>query len=425
MSQEYFKIQGQQRLVGEIPVYGAKNHVLKLFPVALLSQGNCRIENVPHISDVLCMMDILEGMNCTVNYDKAKRAVDIIAPEEFDGELPKEIVPQLRASIVLIGPTLARYGKVIVPHPGGDKIGRRPMNFFVEGLRALGAEVIEEKDRYIFLAPNGLQATEYVFPQISVTGTETLVLASLGAKGVTILDNVAIEPEVTIFLEQLVSAGASIEGIGTTQLRITGKKELLRSHTYSVIPDRIEAGSFMMLAAATNSDITITDCDPNHLRVPIEILRRMGVPMTTTKDAIHVATRNGHLSPYDVVTHEYPGFPTDLQAPMTIVLTQAQGSSSMRETIYEGRLFYTDSINAMGARISMLDPYRVIIQGATPLYGTTVESPDIRAGIAQVIAGLVAEGETIIQNMHHIDRGYETIETRLQAIGAHITRENA
>lgn len=418
MSQHEFHITGKHPLSGEIPVYGAKNHVLKVMPAALLSSTPVTLHNVPGISDVDRLEEILASIGCSISRDG--RTMTIAAPETFDGQLSRDLVPTLRASIVLLGPLLARYKTVTLPHPGGDNIGLRPINFFVDGLQALGATASDDVDHYTFTAGDGLRGAEYTFPQISVTGTETLMLAATLAHGTTVLKNVAVEPEVTALAQMLVDWGATIEGIGSTELRITGG-ELLAGERADIIPDRIEAGSFMMLAVASKSELTITDCAPEHLEVPIELLKRMGASITTNETTIHVG-KTESLAPLDLVTHEYPGFPTDLQAPMTVVLTQATGTSTVRETIYDGRLFYTDSLNKMGAQISMLDPYRATIEGATPLFGTTVESPDIRAGIAQVIAGLIADGETRIQNIYHVDRGYESIEERLQAIGARITR---
>jgi UDP-N-acetylglucosamine 1-carboxyvinyltransferase len=279
----------------------------------------------------------------------------------------------------------------------------------------------EQPDQYVCTAPNGLKGARYIFPTISVTGTETLLMAALLAEGETVLENVAIEPEVIELAQQCVSWGARISGIGTTTLRIQGG-ELLTGGTVRVLPDRIEAGSLMMLAVATKSQLRIEQCRPDHLTIPISVLERMGVQISVGDTWLSIDRVPTSLAPIDIITHEYPGFPTDLQSPMTVVLTQAQGQSVVRETIYDGRLFYTDSLNSMGAAITLLDPYRAIVQGATKLYGQPVASPDIRAGLAMIIAGLIAEGETVISNIYQIDRGYEDIAHRLSAIGADIVR---
>lgn len=375
------------------------------------------------------MLEIVEEIGGTVKR-LGTHAVEITPPQTFSGELPHDLVPKLRASIVLSGPILARYGRVCLPHPGGDNIGKRPIDFFVDGLQALGATVDQHPDQYIFTAPNGLQGTTFVFPTMSVTGTETMMMAAVLAKGETILKNVACEPEIVALAEYLISAGAHIEGAGTHTIRIQGSNgELLQGGTCTILPDRIEAGSFVILAAATGSHLQIEQCDPSHLEIPLHILKQMGVSFTVhqkekTIEVHERNTENEPLKPIDLITHEYPGFPTDLQAPMTVLLTQAAGESMVRETIYDGRLFYTDLLNGMGAQISLLDPYRAIVQGVTPLIGKEVASPDIRAGIAMVIAGLIAEGSTTIQNIYQIDRGYEHIEQRLQHIGAQIKRTN-
>lgn len=420
---EQFVIHGGRQLAGELPVNGAKNHALKLIPACLLSKQSSTISNLPAVEDVQRLLEIVEEIGGVVKQSEDGRVATITPPTEFSGELDKELVTKLRASIVLIGPLLARFGRVHMPHPGGDNIGKRPINFFVDAFRALGATVEEHADHYIFAAPNGLAGTTIFFPSISVTGTETVMMAATQAKGTTILHNAACEPEIVALVEYLNSCGARIEGAGTHTLTIHGSDGMLlnggEAHT---IPDRIEAGSFIVLAGVTKSELTITNCNPTHLLSLLELFRHIGIPTTTTETSIQVHAPEGPLQGVDVVTHEYPGFPTDLQAPMTVLLTQTTGSSMVRETIYEGRLFYTDMLNTMGAGISLLSPYHAIVEGPTPLSGKAVASPDIRAGIAMVIAGLSAQGTTTIDNIYQIDRGYERIEQRLQAIGADITR---
>ncbi len=416
---EQFLITGQRQLSGTIPVRGAKNHVLKLIPAAFLSSGTTTISNVPGVEDVARMVEIVEQIGGTVNQD-GERVLRITPPEKFDGMLSDDLVPRLRASVVLVGPLLARYGSVRMPHPGGDKIGPRPINFFIDGFEAMGATVVQEDDHYQFEAPNGLEGGSYVFPNISVTGTESLMMAAVLAKGVTTLHNVACEPEVVALAEYLNEVGASIEGAGTHTIVITGTG-LVGEGEARVIPDRIEAGSFLALAAAAQAELTITECIPAHLDVQIRLMRHMGVPITVTETSMTVSPWE-KLEPVSIVTHEYPGFATDLQAPMTILLTQASGRSDVRETIYEGRLHYTDMLNGMGADITLLDPFRAQIEGPSQLTAQSVESPDIRAGLALLIAALIAEGESTIQNIYHIDRGYERIEERLSAIGAQIKR---
>lgn len=418
---ERFVIQGQAPLSGTIAVNGAKNHVLKLIPAAFLVDGPTTITNVPQVSDVMHLLDIAQEIGAGVEWQSDSTVV-ITPPDSIEPTLSEELVPKLRASVVLLGPLLARYGAVRLPYPGGDNIGKRPIDFFIDGLVQLGAEASYEDDAVYLSAPTGLSGTSVIFPRISVTGTESLLMAACLASGETVLQNVAIEPEVVALAEWLRQQGADISGIGTHTVTIRGGA-LLSSGSVAVVPDRIEAASFIILAAASNSEVSITNCDPSHMAVPLHMLQTMGVPMTISDSSVTVHMRSGELQPIDVVTHEYPGFATDMQPPMMVLLTQAAGVSNVRETIFDGRLFYTEQLNAMNAGITLLDPYRAQVNGSAHLIGTTVESLDIRAGIALLIAGAIAEGETTIYNIHHIDRGYHDIEKRLQAIGMQIQRK--
>lgn len=419
---ERLVIQGGAPIAGTIPVRGAKNHVLKLIPAAFLVEGTATITNVPRVSDVDHILEIVEQTGATVEW-LGEREVAITPPAqgEMDTVLSPELAPKLRASVVFMGPILARYGEVTLPYPGGDKIGKRPIDFFINGLEQLGAVAEKQGESVHITAPNGLHGAEIIFPRVSVTGTESLLMAACLAEGTTVLHNAALEPEVTATAEWLKSQGAQIEGIGTPTITITGGA-LLSSGSVAVVPDRIEAGSFLYLAAAAGAELTVTDCEPEHLTIPLHMMRQMGVEMTVGKSGITIHKRTGELKPLEVVTHEYPGFSTDLQPPMTVLLTMATGFSEVRETIFDSRLLYTDLLNSMNAKIELLDPFRIRIEGPTQYKGTTVESLDIRAGIALLIAGAIAEGETIIHNIHHIDRGYERIEERLQQIGVQIER---
>ncbi len=417
---EKFVIQGNNTLDGELPVNGAKNHALKMIPASLLANGPTVIHNVPEVEDVLRMLEIVEKIGGQVKKSEGS-IVEITPPEQFDGELPRDIVPCLRASIVLVGPLLARYGVVSLPHPGGCNLGKRPIDIFIKGFTALGASIKEREDGYQFKAKNGLKGNTIVFPLISVTATETLLIAATMASGTTVLKNAACEPEIVALADYLNTHGADIQGAGTHTITIQGDATISAGEA-RIIPDRIETGSFVMLAAATNSNLTITRCTPEDIEIPLQILQQAGIETEVTEDTITILRRKHDISPVQIVTHEHPGFPTDLQSPMTVLLTQASGRSTVRETVYEGRLFYTDQLNAMGASINLLDPYRAEIDGPTPLRGKNLASPDIRAGIAMVIAGLIAEGTTTIQNIYQIDRGYERIEERLQSVGAKIER---
>lgn len=414
-----FIIRGGQKIEGEIAVRGAKNHAIKMFPASMLSHEPVTLHNVPDIEDIRKLTELIHALGGSVVRNDS-HTYTITAPRSCNGVFPSEIVTKLRASIVMLGPILARYGEVTMPYPGGDNLGPRPIDLFVTAFEQMGAVITQNGNLQHFAAPQGLRGAHIVFPVMSVTGTETVMMAAALATGTTIIENAAIEPEVVALSEYLRDHGVEIQGIGTHTLVIRGG-ELLSGGECTIIPDRIEAGSFVMLAAAARGHVNVTGCQPEHLSVPLRILKEMGVPMRITQQSIEVMPHNG-VRAHSFVTHEYPGFPTDLQAPMTVLLTQAQGESRVRETIYDGRLLYTDMLNSMGARITLLDSYRAVINGATPLHGTLVVSPDIRAGIAMVIAGIAAKGTTTIEHVYHIDRGYEHIETRLQHINAYVER---
>lgn len=417
---EKFAIQGGKKLSGAIRVRGAKNHALKAIPAAFLSEQETIISNIPKVEDILRMLEIIESIGGKVEW-LSEREIKIKPPSKFSGTLPKKVVPKLRASLVLMGPLLARYGKVSLPHPGGCNLGKRPINFFIDGFKAFGATYKDKDDTYIFEAKKGLIGTTYVFPQISVTGTETLMMAACLAKGRTILKNTAAEPEVVALADYLNKQGAKISGAGGHTIIIEGGG-FIAGGKHNIIPDRIEAGSFVILAAATKSKLKIINCDPSNIKTCLQILGKIGVSFKINSDSIEVESFADEYQATNIVTHEYPGFATDLQAPMTVLLTQAKGQSMVRETIYDGRLLYTDILNTMGAKITLLDSYRALVNGPSKLRGKEVASPDIRAGIAVVIAALIADGKSIIDNIYQVDRGYENIDQRLQKIGAKIKR---
>jgi len=336
-------------------------------------------------------------------------------------DLNYKIADQFRASIVLTGPLLARFGKVSFPHPGGCTLGKRPIDLFIEGFKALGASVKKTGPIFTAIAKNKkLIGGKFVFPIISVTGTETLMMAATLAEGKTILKNAACEPEVENLAKFLNSLGAEVSGAGTPTIAIKGVKSL-KGGIWDGIPDRIEAGTFIILGVATNSHIKVENCEPNHLDVLLAILQKAGANLEIGKDYVIVKPAK-RLKSVDITTREYPGFATDLQAPFTVLMTQADGISLIHETIYDGRLFYTDVLNQMGADIIMADPHRVIVKGPRLLHGKKIYSPDIRAGIALVIAALLAKGQNTIDNIYQIDRGYDKIDERLRALGADIKR---
>ena len=420
---EKFIITGNKKLSGNIKVSGAKNHALKLIPATLLSKQPTTISNVPNIEDVRRMFDIIEALGGKVT-KKSSSSYEIDPSAIKTTKIPHDLGRQLRTSVMFIAPLLARFGKASFPHPGGCMIGKRPIDMFLEGYQSLGAKVRTDKDYYHITAPGGLKGGRFVFRKISVTVTESLIMAASLAKGKTELVFAACEPEVSSLAEQLNKRGAKIVGAGSHDITITGVKNI-RGGKFRCIPDRIECGSFAILGALLSDNLKITHCDPSHLEVFWLYLKKAGVNFKLGKNYVHILKQKRPFKAIaDVVTHEYPGFVTDLQAPLSVLLTQAKGLSMVHETIFEGRLFYTDMLNRMGANIILCDPHRVVINGPSKLEGKDLESPDLRAGMALMIAAMVAKGESSIANIYQIDRGYSNIEKRLINIGAKIKRIN-
>ncbi len=418
-------LNGERKLKGKIKVNGSKNGALPLLSSIFLFKGPVTFTNVPNIEDVKRMSELFKDLGVKVK--KGKDSLTLDATLANKSNLTRELSKRLRASIILLGPILGKMGKVQFPHPGGCVIGERPIDLFIDNFKKMGSS-FEEKDgtHTITTKKEGLLGTEIVFKIQSVTASETFLMAGILAKGKTVLKNVAIEPEVTELAHFLKACGAKIDGIGTTTLEIEGG-ELLNSPLTSVpvIPDRIEAGSFLILGALCGKNLIIENCEPKHLDVPIKILEEMGIDLEVGENSITVkGLKKGFekTRSTNVKTHEYPGFPTDIQAPMVVLLTQSEGEGTVFETIFEGRLNYTDELKRMGADIKMYDAHHVTIKGPTPLRGKDLQSPDIRAGLAFLIAATVAEGKSVIGNAYLIDRGYEKIEKRLKKIGVEIKR---
>ncbi len=415
---------GARELSGSISVGGAKNEALKLMAASVLFEGPVTLENMPRIEDVERMREIIERLGGSVSCADTTCTLD--TTNVTHGAMNHEASKSLRSSVVLTGPLLARFGEVSFPHPGGDIIGERPIDFFTEGFEKMGAQVEVKDDQYQIHAPNGLTGADIFFRWVSVTATETLMMAAVLAKGTTTLRNVAMEPEVIDLARFLESSGARIGGIGTPTLTIEGGPMLHAAKPHRVIPDRIETGSFLILGALAAKELTITDCEPEHVRMLVELLARSGVHIEARGTTLSM--KNGARDcrrAMTMKTHEYPGFPTDLQAPMVVYLTQAEGESRVFETVFEGRLNYTEDLVRMGANITLWNPHQASVKGPTPLHGTTLESPDIRAGLAFLIAALIAKGESKLENVYHIDRGYARIEERFRALGADIRRVSA
>ncbi len=413
---------GERKLHGTVSITGAKNSALKAIASTVLFRDTVTLTNIPEISDVECILDLLKDMGAEVVRIK-KSAYTVEIPKGFSTDLSPAIAKRLRASVVVTGPILARYGKVSFPHPGGCLIGSRPLDLFVTNFEKMGAKVTMKDNTYVVEAKGGLRGAELFLKNQSVTVTETFMMAGVLAKGITTIKNSAMEPEIQDLAEFLNKCGAKISGAGTPTITIKGGKLLSgKGHPYKTMPDRIDAGSFLILGALTARELHITNCNPAHLESPIEMLRSAGVSIETKKNEI-IVRAPVHLKAVDIKTHEYPGFPTDLQAPMTVFLTQAEGESKVFETIFEGRLNFTESLAGMGASITMMDPHRVLVRGKTELHGRKLTSPDLRAGLAFVIASVVAKGESVIHNVDTtIDRGYEQVDERLRAIGVEVER---
>lgn len=415
---EKYKIIGNHPLSGEIKVSGAKNAALKILAASVLSKEKCQISNIPQIEDIKRMSEILESLGAKLSWHESSLDID---PSGITKSAPDQnLVKKLRSSIMFAGPLLARFGEVTMSHPGGCIIGKRPIDLFLSGFKAMGAEIFEHGESFTLKAKK-LKGARIVMPKIAVTATESLMMTACLAEGVTTIVNAAMEPEIPALADYLNKCGAQITGAGTPEIIIEGVKEL-SAGKYELMPDRIEAGSFVILGLATNSKIKVTNCNPKHLETVLAILKNAGAELEIGPD--YIATKTSHMRSSEIQTHEYPGFPTDLQAPFTVLMTQASGRSLIHEIIFEGRLFYTDKLNVMGADIIMCDPHRVIVSGKTKLSGKKLESPDLRAGMALIIAGLCAEGETVIDNIYQIERGYENIVDRLKNIGAKIEKIN-
>ena len=353
----------------------------------------------------------------------------VVPPAQWKPALDTAIAKRLRASIVPTGPMLADMGEVSFPFPGGCVLGERPIDLFLSGFEALGASVEERDEQFHVRAKDGvLHGAHIFFPFVSVTGTETLMMAATLAEGETVLENAAMEPEIVALEQMLNASGAHIKGAGTPVIRINGtagKSLHANGQTFTIPPDRIETGSFLVLAALAGDDVTISQCEPTHVHSLLDLLLRAGVPLEVGDTFVRVQG-SAATSPYksiSVRTHEYPGFPTGLQALMAIFLTQAEGEATVLETIFDGRFRYADDLNRMGADITVMNPHRILVRGPKPLSRAKLESPDLRAGLAYIIAAAIASGVSHIDNAYVIDRGYEKIEDRLAGIGLSISRE--
>jgi UDP-N-acetylglucosamine 1-carboxyvinyltransferase len=418
---ERFLIEGGQRLSGEVRVSGAKNAALKFIAAALLAPGRTTLYNVPRIKDVGTMLAVLDGVGASSSVDG--RTVEIDASTIDSYTAPYDLVRQMRASILVLGPLVARFGEAEVSAPGGCNLGLRKFNFHLDGLRALGAEVELDHGFIKATAPNGLRGAEVLFEYPSVTATENVMMAAVLAEGMTIIENGAREPEVVALANFLNDMGAQVEGAGTGRIVIEGVDEL-RPVEQAIMPDRIEAGTFLMATAATGGTVHVRGAEPSHLKMEVAKLREMGVEVDFTGDGIRASVEDpASLSGVDVSTLPFPGFATDLQAQMLVLLTQASGAGIVTENVYENRLQVAEELNRMGAGIDLFGGHRALVRGPRRLSGTIVQSPDLRGGASLVMAGLVAEGATVVDDARHILRGYEDFEEKLTGLGATVAFE--
>lgn len=422
-----FIVEGGGNLRGEIEVRGSKNTVLKVLASALLFNRPIIIENTPLVSDFFKMADLINSLGGKVERT-GERTFAIYGNKVNSYSLNKDISKRLRASIVLAGPLLAKFKKANFVFPGGCIIGKRPIDFFLDGFSKMGAKV-KESDDYFQLEAKEFKGAEIFLPEKSVTATETFMMAAVGAKGKTIIRNAAQEPEIKHLADFLIGAGAKIKGAGTSDIEIFGSKNNIfkglnpkeRNCKFVVPSDRIEAGSFAILGALLGKDLIIRKININEILSLLAYFEKAGINYEKGKDWLKISKAK-KIRPLNLKTGPYPGFPTDLQAIFTVLLTQARGESMVFETIFDGRLEYINDLNRMGAKIVICDPHRAIVNGRTPLVGREMESPDLRAGLAFTTAALIAKGRSVIHNVEYIDRGYEKIEERLRKIGAKIKR---
>jgi UDP-N-acetylglucosamine 1-carboxyvinyltransferase len=410
------QITGGKRLNGDIVISGAKNAALPILCAGLLTSGDLELSNVPRLHDVRTMLKLLETTGLKVSQDDENVTLNGANIDKL--EAPYEMVKTMRASILVLGPMLARFGEARVSLPGGCAIGSRPVDQHIKGLRAMGAEIAIEGG-YIHAKCPKLQGARIHTDMITVTGTENLLMAAVLAQGETVLENAAREPEVTDLANMLVAMGAKIEGIGTDRLVIQGV-DSLHGTKHAVISDRIEAATFLCAVAATGGDIRITNTRTDIFDAALDKLREMGVQLTIEGDSIR-ARMDGRPHPVSFRTTEYPGFPTDMQAQFMAVNTIAGGPSRVTETIFENRFMHVQEMNRLGAQIST-EGNTAFIKGIDRLVGAPVMATDLRASASLVIAGLAAEGMTIVDRIYHLDRGYDRMEAKLSAVGADIVR---
>ncbi len=415
-----FKIHGGRKLEGTVRISGAKNAALPAMAATLLTPKLVTLKNIPHVRDIITMAKLLVHMRCKVESAEFPPSEFSIRAETIShAEAPYELVKTMRASVLTLGPLVARFGYARVSLPGGCAIGARPIDLHIQALEKLGAEIHVDHG-YVEARAKRLKGATFRFPKITVTGTENILTAAVLAEGETILENSALEPEVTDLAELLVKMGAKIEGAGTSTIRVQGV-ERLHGATHTIIPDRIEAGTFLFAGAICGGEILLTNCEPAHLGALINKLKECGVEIRCEGNNTLRVSDAKNLVAADVTTEEYPGFATDMQAQFMALATQARGVSHIRETIFENRMIHASEMVRMGANIA-IDGNSAVVIGPTKLSGAPVTASDLRASAGLVLAALVADNTTVIDRVYHIDRGYERIEEKLSSIGASIER---
>ncbi len=413
---ERFLVQGSGPLNGVVPIGGAKNSALKLMAASLLAEGSTSLLNVPDIADVAIMGELLEAMG--VQVERVGNRVDIDVPAELDPVAPYSLVERMLASIVVLGPLLARLGRARVAMPGGDDFGSRPIDMHLQGLEQLGATFSHEHGDITGKADR-LVGAEVLLEFPSVGATENLMMAAVLARGTTIIENAAREPEITDLANFLSQMGATIDGLGTSRLTVEGV-EVLRPTTYTVIPDRVEAATFLSAVAVCGGELLLKGARSDHMEMLIRKLEEMGMSLAAEPSGLRVEVRN-RLRAVDISTLPYPGLATDYKPFLVTALCVAEGAGMVTENIFAGRFRYIDELVRMGAEIRA-EGRHAVVRGVERLSGAPVRAHDIRAGAALVVAGLVAEGETVISDAHHVDRGYEDLAGKLASVGALVTR---
>ena len=414
-------VKGGTALRGRVTVSGAKNAALPAMAASLLTDEPVRLRNLPKVRDIQTTGRLLQEMGCQVDLKDLQEShgCELIARHPISCVAPYERVKTMRSSVLVLGPLLARFGRARVSLPGGCAIGARPIDLHIKGLKKLGASLTIQHGYVEAKAPH-LKGDKVVFDRVTVTGTENLMMAACLAKGETILHNAAREPEVTDLADLLRSMGARIEGDGSSTIRIQGRPQL-GGADHTIIPDRIEAGTFMVAGAITGGAVELVDCRPDHLTAIIEKLEETGITIERNRPDACRVTAPRRLQPRDVTTMEYPGFATDMQAQYMALMTQAHGASIITETIFESRYMHASELVRMGASIR-IEGNRAVISGRRDLTGAKVLASDLRASASLVLAGLVARGETLVHRVYHLDRGYEAIEEKLRKLGASIQR---